>query len=271
MDFYKTIYPVYPFLEISLFEENLKECLQLNDFNGYNIVLTAKDSRRNLETITLLTIILALSHRRLTLTTNSPFKESSYVKSNGLALLAHKFISLMNVFQYINEYTFCCLLYFFVLRYLNPDQIDMYPTHGDLLNLKFLNDLAIKLGLHEEPFQYTRYISERDDYPRLFNLRRKLWLGVQFLKFQISTPEGDSDILSLEYLRSFIKGDESLPELFEKNYHFTNNLDLSLMATSENVYHFHLSLQVLLTSCTPINGTSYLKEILDNINNTKDF
>ncbi|CAI4045800.1 hypothetical protein N7582_003653 [Saccharomyces uvarum] len=271
MDFYKTIYPVYPFLEISLFEENLRESLQLNDFNGYNIVLAAKDSRRNLETITLLTIVLALSHRRLTLSTNTPFKESSYVKSNSLALLAHKFISLMDVFRYTNEHTFCCLLYFFILRYLNPDQIDMYPNHGDLLNLKFLNDVAIKLGLNEEPFQYTRYISERDDYPRLFNLRRKLWLGVQFLKFQISTPEGDSDILSLEYLRSFIKGDESLPELFEKNYPFTNNLDLSLMATSENVYRLHLSLQVLLTSCTPINGTSYLKEILDNINKTKDF
>lgn len=91
------------------------------------------------------------------------------------------------------------------------------------------------------------------------------------LKFGILIPEGDSDILSLEYLRSFMKTDESLPELFERNYASTNNLDLSLMATAENIYHLHLSLQVLLTSCFPINGPSYLKEVLDNIDKTKDF
>ncbi|GMC24463.1 unnamed protein product [Saccharomyces cerevisiae] len=193
VDFYKTIYPVYPLLEISLFEDNIRELLQLNEFNGYNIVFAGKDSRRKLETITLLTIILAFSYRRLS------------------------------------------------------------------------------LRLNEEPFQYTRYVSESDDYPRLFNLRRKLWLGVQFLKFGILIPEGDSDILSLEYLRSFMKTDESLPELFERNYASTNNLDLSLMATAENIYHLHLSLQVLLTSCFPINGPSYLKEVLDNIDKTKDF
>ncbi|QHS74699.1 uncharacterized protein SPAR_L00100 [Saccharomyces paradoxus] len=271
VDFYKTIYPTYPLLEISLFEDNMKELLQLNEFNGYNIVFTGKDSRRKLETITILTIILAFSHRRLSLSINNPFKESFCVKSNNLALLAHKLLALMNVFQYVNEHTFSCLLYFFILRYLNPDQVDMYPTHSSLLNLKFLENVAIKLGLNEEPFQYTRYVSEWDDYPRLFNLRRKLWLGVQFLKFEISTPEGDSDILSLEYLRSFIKTDKSLPELFEKNYASTNNLDLSLMATAENIYHLHLSLQVLLTSCYPINGTSYLKEVLNNIDETKDF
>ena len=222
-------------------------------------------------TLTLLTIILAFSHRRSTLCNNNTFNESSRAKSDNLELLAHKFLTLMNVFQYVNEHSFCCLLYFFLLRYLNPDQVDMYPSSSVLLNLKFLENVAIKLGLNEEPFQYTRYISEWGDYPRLFNLRRKLWLGIQFLKFQISTPEGESDILSLEYLRSFIKGDESLPELFQKNCAFTNNLDLSLMTTAENVYNFHLSLQVLLTSCHPINGTSYLKEVLDNIDKTKDF
>ncbi|CAI4045581.1 hypothetical protein SKDZ_12G0080 [Saccharomyces kudriavzevii ZP591] len=270
-EFYKAIYPMYPFLEISLFEGNMKEFLQPNNFNGYSIVLNDKKSRRNLETITLLTIILALSHRSLTLRNDILFEESSQVKANKLSLIAHKLISLMNVFTYTNEHTFCCLLYFFILRCLNPDQIDMYPSHSDLLNLKFLNEVAIKLGLNEEPFQYTRYIIEEDDYPRLFNLRRKLWLGVQFLKFQMSTPEGDSDILSLEYLRSFIKIDESLPELFEKNYTSTNNLDLSLMAISEDIYHFHLSLQELLTSCAPINGSSYLKEILNNIDRAKNF
>ncbi|PTN31065.1 hypothetical protein C4S57_4017 [Saccharomyces cerevisiae] len=271
VDFYKTIYPVYPLLEISLFEDNIRELLQLNEFNGYNIVFAGKDSRRKLETITLLTIILAFSYRRLSLSTSHSFKESFGVKSNNLTLLAHKLLALMNVFQYVNEHTLCCLLYFFILRYLNPDQADMYPTHSDVLNLKFLENVAIKLGLNEEPFQYTRYVSESDDYPRLFNLRRKLWLGVQFLKFGILIPEGDSDILSLEYLRSFMKTDESLPELFERNYASTNNLDLSLMATAENIYHLHLSLQVLLTSCFPINGPSYLKEVLDNIDKTKDF
>ncbi|ONH74492.1 Regulator of drug sensitivity 1 [Saccharomyces cerevisiae] len=271
VDFYKTIYPVYPLLEISLFEDNIRELLQLNEFNGYNIVFAGKDSRRKLETITLLTIILAFSYRRLSLSTSHSFKESFGVNSNNLTLLAHKLLALMNVFQYVNEHTLCCLLYFFILRYLNPDQADMYPTHSDILNLKFLENVAIKLGLNEEPFQYTRYVSESDDYPRLFNLRRKLWLGVQFLKFGILIPEGDSDILSLEYLRSFMKTDESLPELFERNYASTNNLDLSLMATAENIYHLHLSLQVLLTSCFPINGPSYLKEVLDNIDKTKDF
>ncbi|CAI7394181.1 CGH_3_collapsed_G0034160.mRNA.1.CDS.1 [Saccharomyces cerevisiae] len=190
VDFYKTIYPVYPLLEISLFEDNIRELLQLNEFNGYNIVFAGKDSRRKLETITLLTIILAFSYRRLSLSTSHSFKESFGVKSNNLTLLAHKLLALMN-----------------------------------------------------------RAI----------------------LEFGILIPEGDSDILSLEYLRSFMKTDESLPELFERNYASTNNLDLSLMATAENIYHLHLSLQVLLTSCFPINGPSYLKEVLDNIDKTKDF
>ena len=113
VDFYKTIYPVYPLLEISLFEDNIRELLQLNEFNGYNIVFAGKDSRRKLETITLLTIILAFSYRRLSLSTSHSFKESFGVKSNNLTLLAHKLPALMNVFQYVNEHTLCCLLYFF--------------------------------------------------------------------------------------------------------------------------------------------------------------
>ncbi|QID88190.1 hypothetical protein GRS66_010899 [Saccharomyces pastorianus] len=270
--FYENVYPFYPYLDIRTFEEELQKIL-ISSYDGRYEISVTKDSLSNLYVLSLFLLIMANALRSI----YCDRENYPQIKLNVLEAAkqycdtAQKLLHLLNGYKNTNEKSFCCLLYFYILVYLNPTASETLNSYTNLLNIKCLSELALTLGLHQEPSKISRYIKEIDPDPDLLNFRRKLWVGLQSLKFMISIPEGVSNKLENEYLSNFLGTDEDMVKIFEKNFHELPGYDVSLLNDIEDKYEFHKILNCLISSATPINGNPNLLPITENLKRTREY
>ena len=266
--FYHNIYPLYPFMDISLFESDLTTLLLPDDNNRWKISTEGKNVRKKIETLSLLTIVIvmALKHSTLDVDLLSMVRASASESARKLSLLCHKLLCLLDVFRYPNENTFTCLLYFYVSEHLDPESPDCVLNRTNLLTLSHLSNLSMTLGLQYEPSKYKRF---KD--PQVMRQRRILWLGVQSLKFQISLAEGDSDKSNSEYMEAFLADFEEIDASSEYEKSSLGDLDMQLYDIVWNKYKFHIILSKLVSDCTSIIRHPQLFSILENVKRSEDF
>lgn len=270
--FYENVYPFYPYLDINTFEEELQKIL-IPSYDGRYEISVTKDSLSNLYVLSLFLLIMANALRCIYCEKeNYPqLKLNILEAAKQYSDTAQKLLHLLNGYKNTNEKSFCCLLYFYILVHLNPTASETLNSYTNLLNIKCLSELALTLGLHQEPSKISRYIKEIDPDPDLLNFRRKLWVGLQSLKFVISIPEGVSNGLENEYLSNFLGTDEDMVKIFEKNFNELPDYDVLLLNDIEDKYEFHKILNCLISSATPISGNPNLLPIIENLKRTREY
>lgn len=176
--FYENVYPFYPYLDINTFEEELQKIL-IPSYDGRYEISVTKDSLSNLYVLSLFLLIMANALRCIYCEKeNYPqLKLNILEAAKQYSDTAQKLLHLLNGYKNTNEKSFCCLLYFYILVHLNPTASETPNSYTNLLNIKCLSELALTLGLHQEPSKISRYIKEIDPDPDLLNFRRKLALG----------------------------------------------------------------------------------------------
>ncbi|EHM99633.1 Rds1p [Saccharomyces cerevisiae x Saccharomyces kudriavzevii VIN7] len=266
--FYENIYPFYPFMDITLFESNLGTLLLQDDDNRWKINTEGKYVRKKVETLSLLTVIMAMALKHSTLDADllSMVKTNTSETSTKLTLLCHRLLCLLDVFRYPNESTFTCLLYFYVSEHLDPGSPDCVLNQTNLLTLNHLSNLSITLGLQYEPSNYKRFKDSS-----LMRHRRMLWLGIQSLKFQISLAEGDSGRSNGEYMELFLANFDEVEATSEDEKSLVGELNMRLHDVTWNKYKLHVILSKLVSSCSSIIRHPQLFEVLENIKRLKDF
>ncbi|CAI4037048.1 hypothetical protein SMKI_01G0020 [Saccharomyces mikatae IFO 1815] len=267
--FYENIYPFYPFMDIGLFENDLSTLLLQDDDSHWKINTEEKHVRKKVETLSLLTVIMAMALKHSTLDADllSMVKANTSETSTKLTRLCHRLLCLLDVFRYPNENTFTCLLYFYVSEHLDPESPDCVLSHTNLLTLNHLSNLSITLGLQYEPSKYKRFKDSS-----LMRHRRMLWLGIQSLKFQISLAEGDSDRSNGEYMEPFLANFEEVEAAAsEDEESLVGELNVRLHDVTWNKYRLHIILSKLVSSCTSIIRHPQLFEVLENIKRLEGF
>lgn len=189
-NFCQTIFPLYPFMDVCIFEDELETLLIEDETNMYKLNVSGRDVRKKIETVSLLLIILAMSLRQSILDSNllTAIRRTASKRAQQISLTSHRLLCLLDVFRSPNETTFTCLLYFTFSEYLNQDDTDTVLTPTRLLTIKQITDLTITLGLHHDPSKFNRLKN-----PQIIRRRRMIWLGVQSLRYQLSIPEGEWD------------------------------------------------------------------------------
>lgn len=272
--FYENIYPFYPFIDICLFEEGLSKILNLNSRKRYEINIGDKDIRFKLETLTLFLVILSITLRF------TPFNSTAFRLSRSrlnnqakqFSIFANKVLYLLNVYKFTNENNLVCLLYIYVEQYLNPDNMEIHISHNGLLKLNSLFEYANTLGLYEQPLKYKRLSQLSTELPsNLINLRRKLWVGLQMLKFQTSLFEGEARKQDIEYCEAFFDEETNKINYFEENLNSSNGFDSTINLIMEKRYVFHIILLKLLTSYSLLTGKAELLPLLEKLKNAQDF
>ncbi|CDH12260.1 related to Regulator of drug sensitivity 1 [Zygosaccharomyces bailii ISA1307] len=266
--FYQKIYPCYPFIDIEHFENDIMKLYGESDEDHWKIKPNSKDVRKQMETLSLLTIFSSISLKNSTLDENqlSSTKANATEAASRLSNLCHKLLCLLDVFRYPSENTFACLLYFYINGFLDPEDPDVMPTPARLLTLRHLTSLAITLGLQYEPSNYKRITD-----PHVINLRRKLWLGIQSLRFQFILTEGDSDITNQKYMENFLLVTKNSGDLFNNGACFTVEHNSRNLNISRHKYQFHRLLFKLVSSCAPIVGEVQLNRVLENVKRSEEY
>ncbi|SJM88737.1 related to Regulator of drug sensitivity 1 [Zygosaccharomyces bailii] len=266
--FYQKIYPCYPFIDIEHFENDIMKLYGESDEDHWKIKPNSKDVRKQMETLSLLTIFSSISLKNSTLDENqlSSTKANATEAASRLSNLCHKLLCLLDVFRYPSENTFACLLYFYINGFLDPEDPDVMPTPARLLTLRHLTSLAITLGLQYEPSNYKRITD-----PHMINLRRKLWLGIQSLRFQFILTEGDSDITNQKYMENFLLVTKNSGDLFNNGACVTVEHNSRNLNISRHKYQFHRLLFKLVSSCAPIVGEVQLNRVLENVKRSEEY
>lgn len=266
--FYQNIYPFYPYMDVGLFESGFDLLFVKDDEDKWRINTSGRDIRSKVETLILLMIVMSMSLRHSVLdnTVLSIVKISASESARQLSLLSHKLLCLLDVFQYLNESAFTCLLYFYVSEHLNPESGDCFLTHTNLLSLRHLTELSKTLGLQYEPSNFKRI---KD--PRVVRHRRMLWLGLQSLRFEVSLAEGDWDSSNIKFMEAFSENMEINNGWYDNSADAISYFNDRLSESAQNKYHLHMLLSKLVASCAPIVGRVQVSNVLENIVRSEDF
>ncbi|CCH58223.1 hypothetical protein TBLA_0A04280 [Henningerozyma blattae CBS 6284] len=266
--FYQDIYPLFPILEINDFEDELKEIFDLSIPNRLQINIGDENVRKKLETLTLFLIIITISLKCYSI---DPQRKTIQGKdalqyARQFSLLSHKLLYLLNVFKYTNELSLCCLLYFYIAEYLNPESLKNHANNETLLSIKCLYQMALTLGLYNEPTKYDRLISSNGITTSGLNFRRKLWFGLQMIIMQTSLSEGDMFGSEDIYLNLFMRdasSDKTPMDMFEDNN--APGFDSTLSQILLDQYKFHISMVHLIQSLQYFTGNANLSTVLENV------
>lgn len=269
--FYENVYPIYPFIEIPLFEKALDDILvDKSDSDKFKINVLNERIRIKLQTLSLLLLILAIALRVRSIENEvvSPEELKMIKHSSQMILMAQKILSLLNGFKFTNENILASMLYLFIAEHLHASNRFIYAAHEEVLTLNCLNSLSDTLGLFNNPNKYLRY-SKNDDFAQGENyFKSKLWIGLQMLRLQICTVDGDTNNLNSTRQKIFIDNDLAIKKKqpFNGQFDHSTKMDIKLMSVHEKVYHFHILLGSLMESfSTKDYGPSNLETVCEKI------
>lgn len=272
-NFYENIYPFYPLIDIPLFEKQLKDILIDTSGRYYKFNVLDRTVRNKIETLTTFVLIISISIRSCLDNKDQPFsgKKNESDTATNLIIFAQKLLSLLNGFKYTNENVLCCSLLLFIAEFLSPNNRQVHSSHDDILTLDCITRLAITLGLYNDPIVYERYRNNPnyDNSSEIF--KRKLWITLQTIRFQILTVDGGFDEMDLKYLHKFKNVRKSGYSLFEDRFKESSFFDYKLFTMYDAVYDFHKLLGGLMISISPMNETQNLSQILDCVVSAENF
>lgn len=267
-NFYQTIFPLYPFMDVCIFEDELETLLIEDETNMYKLNVSGRDVRKKIETVSLLLIILAMSLRQSILDSNllTAIRRTASKRAQQISLTSHRLLCLLDVFRSPNETTFTCLLYFTFSEYLNQDDTDTVLTPTRLLTIKQITDLTITLGLHHDPSKFNRLKN-----PQIIRRRRMLWLGVQSLRYQLSIPEGEWDYTNNWNMKNFSAAMDASNGWNDTSTDYMGNFRNGIQGIFQDKVEFHMLLAKMVSNCIPLEEHACLSRILDSIGRVEEF
>lgn len=299
--YYENVYPFYPFIEIELFEQRLREILttknnddtNLNSSNGKNnnssnlfeFNILNKNIRFKLETLILFITIISISSREYSISQDTICEdEFSFAKldatnmSEQLIMQAKRILSLLDGSRYLNENIICCSLHLFLFDYLNPTSKTVHASHDEALSLKIIYQMAITMGLQHDPTKFKRFEKSSFFDTRIIMLKRKIWVGIQSLLLQICTLDGSLIPGNINNMIKFCfdENDSGSSGPVMVNFHNKFNtsrdeiFDVALFEIQEDIYKLQLNSNKLMDSLVMANSQSVHNTIKD-LQNLADF
>ncbi|CCK72865.1 Rds1p KNAG_0M00120 [Huiozyma naganishii CBS 8797] len=265
--FYENVYPFYPFFEIPLFEKQLKDILHDRPGDSYEINVYDQNIRIKLQTLVFFLIVLSISLRCSTIDPD----DSKMTETNcndiarQLILYSQKILSLLDGFRVTNESIMCCNMYLFLADILNPENRMPYPSHDELLALNCINELGTTLGVFNDPSVFLRYRNDPNYDTSKDSLKRKVWIGIQLLKMQHSTADGGNNVIDVKHMETFLNTNKDSLPVFTTRFKGASYADSRIFAIQEDLYKFHLVMQRLMKSCSPLNDHQRLTDIKKNM------
>lgn len=231
--FYCNIYPMFPYLNVSQFDNILKLVL-VKDGLRYRIVLGSSSLRIKLEMLCILmaTMILTYTSLRLqnvseSITPNSYDIFGSNKITENILVCCERCLCLLNSSMFTNENILCCLLYLKIIENLRPEIGDMVIGQELIITLSSISEISLIIGLHKDP---TFYLQLRDTSivdSSIQNYRRKTWLNTVAFTMNMLLPNGSDSRILLDHLLCF-EGSRNEPymELVEKYMSSSDSFDL---------------------------------------------
>lgn len=268
--FYQDIYPIFPLFEIGEFEKELKNVFDYSIPNRLRIQIGDTNVRKKLEVLTLFLTIITISLKYSYAQPENQImnSEDSIKSAHQLSLFSHQLLYLLNVFKYTNELSLCCLLYFYISEYLNPESLKHHCNNETMLSIKCLYQLALTLGLYNEPNKYDRLVASNGISNSKLNFRKKLWLCLQMIILQTSLSEGDLSGNEHLFLNLFDENSRDSDDLFEDNN--TPGFDSTLSQILIDQYKFHFTTVNLIRSLNFFNGNASLANIMEKVTEISD-
>lgn len=194
MHFYQCIYPIIPFLDIELFEEGLDELLNPSDgTDGRKVTICfgTRNIRSKICLLSALINILRISYLCMLFTLNSS-KEDVFDDSTlkvlttspitpSLVMLSQECISSVNILSWTTENGLLALMYHWAVFVFTPEDGDCYLGQTTDALISLVSNLAVNIGLHRDPNEYKVLQDPTICDPRLFNLRKRLWLCIYIM------------------------------------------------------------------------------------------
>lgn len=274
--FYENIYPYYPLIEIPLFEKKLKNILIENQGKHYEFDVFKQNVRVKLETMATLLLILSISLRSKLIDPVKPTQDKYDERildtkncsdiASQLIVFAQKILSLLNGFKFTNENILCCTLYLFLAEHLNPENRSIHTDPDEVLTLNCLSNMAVHLGLFNDPVRFERYKNNPDFCHKAVLFKRKLWISLQSIKLQVCTIEGSFTEMDAKHLEIFKAPNEGVSAVLNDRFKESSLFDFKLFSIHEDVYNFHSKLGKLMILMSPTKESQDLNAIVDAIN-----
>lgn len=192
-NFYRKMYPIWPFIDIDLFEECIQEIIRVNPSNPHKVILNlgTKNIKKKLVNIAILYLILQLSisHLRLFLFDHRFVEKDQHrhdgerewieglqVFAKNLTYSAADLVSILNIYQSRTEEIISWHMYLWAILTHTPDICSVFNDATSEGVLGMMSPLVSDLGLERDPFDFPNPTGNMKVDIRYKNYRRKLWL-----------------------------------------------------------------------------------------------
>lgn len=288
--YYERIYPMYPYMEIELFEQRLSEIFNTNNNeyvtdigNLFEFNILNKDVRSKLETVVLFITILSLSLCEYSISKDTILQDDTIFSkldatdiSKQLVMQAKRILSLLDGSQYLNENIICCSLHLFLFDYLNPKNKMIHASHDESLSIKIIYQMAITMGLQYDPTNFKRFSKNGEFDNRVISLKRKIWIGIQSILLQICTIDGSlipgNDKNLIQFCSKLNKGNRSginIGYLHSKLRDLQED-DIKIFEIQQDIYKLQLNLNKMMKSLVE-DSVQSLSGTIENIQNLINF
>lgn len=277
--FYEKLYPLYPYIEVSLFEDCISTILHPDPENDSKVIigLGRHQIKEKIQNLIMLVMFLKISEVSLELTFLRDCR-STYSDYDALLLqmleqepitselvyFSFTCLGRMNMLQLANEITVCYYLYVWFLLVIMPEQTDFIIDQTTATVLMVASSLANDIGIYKDPSEYGQY-TNMDIDPRILNFRRKLWLGlVTCCRIEVSYKGRPVQFSQSKapFVTTNREGLEKYITLYKRSMLADDPLELYLQKGALSRCRDLLELQFLDETFSNINGSLRLSEIM---------
>ncbi|QGN17765.1 putative transcriptional regulatory protein YCR106W [Kluyveromyces marxianus] len=209
--FYKTIYPMFPYLNVTQFE-GILDIILVRNGSRYRINLGSSSLRIKLEMLCIMMAALLLTYTSLTIkiddSTVIPATYDIFEKNRvteNVLVCCERCLCLLNSSLFTNENVLCCLLYLKVIENLRPEIGDMVISQELIITLSSISEMSLVIGLHKDPGFYVQLKDSRIIDRSIQNYRRKMWLNVVAFTSHMLLTNGSDGRITLDHLICFDK------------------------------------------------------------------
>lgn len=273
--FLKCIYPFYPFLNVETFLEAIGRLITydpnvINAGGKPSWNIKKETLRKDLEYLTLLMIVIQISHDLLSVSLDEDVKmDVKTLDLTPLSIHSESWLSfskrlflILNVSRFHSEDVFCCMLYQRICYSFSPRESNLLLDPHPLVHSSQLLQEALVLGLHKDPTNYKSLSNHSVQPTEISNYRRKLWLGLCNIIFQETLPLGSTAKVE-EYHSYFFKNLDNISFMEAVRFSLTpaNTFDYRLIDMAIKKYQIGLLMAKIQKACTGLTP-SPISEIL---------
>ncbi|CAH02737.1 fungal specific transcription factor domain-containing protein [Kluyveromyces lactis] len=277
-NFYHHIYPIWPCIDIDLFEENLNEVIHMDSHNPERIIVNpgTTNIKMKLVNISILYLILQLSisHWKLRLFDQRAMEQDVQHKYDGdrawiegfaelekkLTSSAAELVSILNIYQSRTEEVISWHMLLWNILAHQPDLCSIFYDSTSEGVIGMMGPLVSDLGLDRDPSQFLEPTGNMRIDPRYKNYRRRLWLCYCLIsRFEITvkgrTPQkSTANVQAIPGIMDQKNGWEEYSCLYKKDMLKQNEAELELLG----LFYRHLQFMTLFLP--------YDKLLKDNLN-----